>query len=268
MRKFLVAFLISIGVSSMAMAAADRNFSVTDLQSMVGVVEMNPIGSHGSGTFIDPVHMITASHVAEELGNKPSTIRMMNGDKFTTTGEAKESQAFDLAILTIDAKHPYAGKLPKISCDELAPLTRLTNVGNPIMAEFVVENVYTTGGRIAPVFQAKIDGPKPGASPPDAIMPPSGPKSKAKKRLEADPGHIRDDERQKVFANTMIVQGSILQGQSGSTLFDDDGNIVGILNTTFTNESTGSYTGLGAAVKTTGPVCQWIKDQVGDGVFK
>lgn len=267
MNRFLVASLFFLVSAVPALA-----LSVDEYSKSVGVVEINNLGGHGSGTFIDPVHILTAGHVVDDLKGKPGKVRLMDGTEFTTTDDIKKTDQFDLAILTVDATKPYSGPIPQIKCGEVPPLTPLVNIGNPLMAEFVHETVYATGGRLSPMALKKIfeAAPKPGPS--DALKPGKDGKPKKnakntkKKKSDPDDGRVTDAEQAKVFSNIMIVQGSINQGQSGSTLFNPDGHIVGILNMTFTNGS-GSITGLGAAVKMEDATCEWIKSQVGEGVF-
>jgi hypothetical protein len=276
MSKLVVALLAAVfGMSVLAdtgtSVRADAN--VVDLQKSVVNIETNSLGGHGSGTFIDPLHILTVWHVTQGL--KPDQklkVRTYDGTTYETTGEFVTSPGSDIGILSIDPNKPFTGTPAKVQCGTVPPLTHLINIGNPLQFDFVATNMYSTGGRLSPLALSKIND-EPKASPPDAIKPDSLLKKKKKKqkteakKKEEETNDIKPDERKRVFSNIFIVNGPVVSGMSGSALFDaNTGNIVGVLHVTFTAE-TGSLTGLGAAVEISGGNCQWIKDTVGENVF-
>jgi S1-C subfamily serine protease len=263
MRKLVIALLVAL-FSTTALA----NVDVSELQKSVVNIKTNKVGGHGSGTFIDPFHILTVWHITQGMPDDAKlTARTYDGTEYNTTGDLLSTQDLDIGILTIDATKPYEGPVQKIKCGKIPPLTPLINVGNPLQFDFVATNMYTTGGRLSPAALEEISKPDAKPSPPEALRP--GLKGKKKKKTaqtEEELNTVQKAEEKRVFNNLMIVNGPIVSGNSGSALFDTDGNIVGVLHITLTS-GVGNLTGLGGAVEMSGSACQWIKDQVGEGVF-
>jgi S1-C subfamily serine protease len=88
---------------------------------------------HGSGTFIDATHVITAAHVAEAEGIR---VRDATGGLHKVTKVYKpEDPALDVAVLTVDP--PFKGEAPKISCEPVERGQRFFYYGSPLKLEFI-----------------------------------------------------------------------------------------------------------------------------------
>lgn len=269
MRK-LLAITLALFIAT-PVFAQETKLNPEDAQKSTVVIQFNKIGGHGSGTFIDPLHILTAGHVLDSIEIKPPIARTKDGKEYKiVVEESVKSPVFDISILKVETDNPYTGPTFKIKCGEIPSLTPLLNIGNPMMAEFVMQTVYTTGGQFSPMTLAEINGEEPKAGPPDAIKPGKPTKKKKltkKEQAEEDAKKLTQAEQKLMFSNSMILQGSIVSGQSGSSLFDPNGYIVGVLNTTFVSSMTGSLLGLGGAIKITGPVCQFLEDKLGSIVI-
>jgi S1-C subfamily serine protease len=95
------------------------------------IVEVD--GRHGSGTFVDPTHVITAAHVAAIEGIR---VRDATGGLHAVTKIARPADPnLDIAVLTVDP--PFIGKTPEISCEPVTRGDKFFYYGSPLRLEFV-----------------------------------------------------------------------------------------------------------------------------------
>jgi len=252
-----------LGIYAMAMMPPSE---VRDLAAPVGIIEISldsfpdKFVGHGSGAFISSTKFLTAGHVVKELTTidikNPITgrIRMEDGTIFKIHNIAKAS-VVDLAIVTIQEE--YTGYIPPLVCEDAKRGTTLTTIGAPLSFEFVETKIMVSGGVInADIKESKtqqqtepqtysniLDSPN--RNPPRLNEP--------KRRFPKDLKLFEEtkEERQSMnVAGTEFFQGIALPGQSGSPVFTDDGNIIGVITITITEDKIGSFTGLGLYVKT------------------
>jgi S1-C subfamily serine protease len=90
-------------------------------------------GRHGSGTFIDATHIITAAHVAEIEGLR---VRDATGGLHTVTKIDKPADPnLDIAVLTVNP--PFLGKAPAVSCEPVERGDKFYYYGSPLKLEFI-----------------------------------------------------------------------------------------------------------------------------------
>ena len=231
-----------------------------DLLQPVGIIEHalveNPTTylSHGSGVFITPTKFLTAGHVMPMLSPKViSKVRMENGDIYNVVGLDK-NETMDVSYVTVD--RPYKGFIPKINCDAQPRKTELINISNPLSMEFVESKVTVTGGRPKEDIQQNAG--------PELPIPPTDNDKFTRKMPDDLLNNKEQQEKAEEPTNivgTVFFQGVVLPGQSGSPVFDKNGNIVGIVTVTILDPNSGSYTGLGLYVATSS-ICQFLQEAV------
>lgn len=257
-----------------------------DLHALSGIVEYTsaqaPLKqvSHGSGVFVDARHVLTASHVVawdvddEKVNGR---VRLPDGDLYRFK-KIRKSKKFDLAMITLD--RPYRGvtDFPKFDCDPTKPGQVYTTIGNPLSVEFIDVEIRATGGR--PNFLYGVEqnedrngkvvlpfetekpheetnlNPKYKVIPPDQL--PKGDPQAELPKLEKEK-QAQKQEPVNVKGATFF-QGPALPGQSGSPVYDKDGNIRGVLIITLYDQDQSSYSGLGMYVDSPA-VCEFIKNQ-------
>jgi S1-C subfamily serine protease len=128
------------------------NNSPDPLQAAVIIEDRG--GGHGSGVFISPTQILTASHVAEHVSDR-TRVRGPDGDIYQILG-ARFGPA-DIAIIIVD--RPLRVGVPLgISCGQIDRGDRLTYYGSPRTLEFIGPvDVTVLGGRLIAVVDDDPD---------------------------------------------------------------------------------------------------------------
>jgi len=238
---------------------------IKDLAAPVGILEISldsfpdKYVGHGSGAFISSTKFLTAAHVAKDLvttnSENPITgrIRMENGTIYTINNIAM-AKVVDLAIVTIQEE--YNGYVPPLVCEDVKRGTELTTIGAPLSFEFVETKIMVAGGVInADIKESNMQQKMEPLSYSNIIDSPNRnplrlePKRKFPKDLKLFE-ETKEEEKSMNIAGTEFFQGIALPGQSGSPVYTKDGNIIGVITVTITEDKIGSFTGLGLYVKT------------------
>lgn len=188
-------------------------------------------GGAGSGTFITPNKVLTARHVArltEGITPEVLTVQDINGGLHTVVDAIYPKEKADAAILIVD---------PPLTTHKVAPVScRLPFLGEEL------HNVGNPWGGVLKWFLAKawVSG------------------------YESNYKAIKDSA-DAIFNGVVLFQGISIGGQSGSALFDNHGNVVGVL-----------VLGMGAPGRDPGTadliggfvalsyICDWIEGEVNE----
>jgi S1-C subfamily serine protease len=123
MAVLYVGFIFSLGLHNDHVTKKAQEASV--------IVEAD--GRHGSGTFIDATHVITAAHVADVEGVR---VRDATGGLHTVTKIHKPTDS-DLDIAVLEVSPPFVGKTPQVSCEPVTRGDKFHYYGSPLRLEFI-----------------------------------------------------------------------------------------------------------------------------------
>lgn len=236
-----------------------------DLVQPVGVIEIYKQDdlvrnvNKGTGVFVSPTQVLTAAHVVDDPPdqNLVKKIRTENGDTYTVT-DTKFAKDMDVAVVTVD--RPYSGFIPNVSCEAQKTGTELVTVGNPLMMLFLESKIQVAGGR--PDVKVSQDEGRAEVAPPPIQQPNQEPGPKKFTRIPPDKvaPQPQKKEKQANLNGAKFFQGPALPGQSGSPIYDKDGNIVGVLVISVVSEGVG-FSGLGMYVANS-ESCNFLKDTI------
>lgn len=256
-----------------------------DLQALAGVVEYvstkAPLQqvSHGSGVFVSPDKVLTAAHVVQfDMDDERvhGRVRLEDGDLYNFK-KIEKSKDFDLALITLDRPYRGAKNFPGVDCALTEPGEVYTTIGSPLSIEFINVEIRATGGRpnflysvaqnedrngkVVSPFETEKPRQKVELNPKYKVIPPDelpkgdpqaeAPKLDKKQAQKQEPVNIQ---------GASFFQGPALPGQSGSPVYDKDGNIRGVLVITLYDHDQTSYSGLGMYVDSPA-VCKFVKGQ-------
>jgi hypothetical protein len=178
----------------------------------------------------------------------------------------------DVAIVTVDRQ--YKGYIPAINCDVQERGKELTTFGSPLAMQFVQLTIKTTGG--TPSIPVRQNENKPEKTVSPDVVKEIEEEKKPKGKIEVKP-HENDrftrkspdslspkgglpfepfggpTPVKKEEANInggVLYQGVALPGQSGSPVYDENNEVIGVVIITVYDSSKTSYSGLGMYAST------------------
>lgn len=258
----LLSITVILGFLGYAAASneAVKKVEIIDFVKPVGILEVAGVSdptkffSHGSGVFITPTRFLTADHVIEKLvldkGKElVGRVRTEDGSLYKIIGTSKDDH-YDIALVTVD--HEYKGPIPSINCLAQPRGTELITVGNPMSMEFLESKITVTGGRVVVAQEDDVVPPLTEKEPlirrnPSKMIPNDDPPPRGERPAKADD-----------IVGLEFFQGVALPGQSGAPIFTKDGDVVGVLTVSVTDQRSGSFTGLGLYVKTES-TCEFLR---------
>jgi S1-C subfamily serine protease len=273
---------IIVGLLAIFVMGISREDEKVDFHSVSGIVEYMskelPLKqvSHGSGVFISDRHVLTAAHVllyGKENDKVKGRVRLADGDIYHFDKIVK-SEEVDVALITLDRPYRDVKSFPKFSCGKTTPGDMYRVVGSPLSIEFVDLAIRATGGRPMmnyhlvqqnefrngkPVFpdgwksQGKIE-----VKPKYEVIPPSKlPKGDPQATPLVKPE--KSNEQKVNLTGTTFFQGPALPGQSGSPVYDKNGDIRGVVVITLYDDDRTSYTNMGLYVDSPA-TCKFVKE--------
>jgi S1-C subfamily serine protease len=122
----------AVGVFLLSLGILHSGYIPSSSPLDASVIVENGSG-HGSGTFIDATHVITAAHVAEAEGIR---VRDATGGLHAVTKVDKPADpALDIAILTVSP--PFEGETPKVACEPVSRGDKFYYYGSPLKLQFI-----------------------------------------------------------------------------------------------------------------------------------